>query len=96
MKMKNSALKAAAIFLFCVTQLAAQDIGSLAKQAQGLGGMSSLSALAQKLHLSPQQIEQVLPIVMKESPKLQAIQSTAGLSNTQKLDQTRAVQKQSD
>jgi hypothetical protein len=94
--MKNSALKLAPIILFCVTPLAAQDIGSLAKQAQGLGGMSSLSALAQKLHLSPQQIEQVLPILMKESPKLQAIQSTTGLSNTQKLDQTTAVQKQSD
>lgn len=94
--MKNSVLKLAAIFLSCAMTLSAQDIGSLAKQAQGLGGISSLSALTQKLHLSPQQIEQVLPILRGESPKLQAIQSTAGLSNTQKLDQTTAVQKQSD
>src|SRR5947209_20529329 len=94
--MKSSALKLAAFFLCCAMALSAQDIGGLAKQAQGLGGMSSLSALTQKLHLSPQQIEQVLPILTGESPKLQAIQSTAGLSDTQKIQQTTTVQKQSD
>jgi hypothetical protein len=96
MKMKRSVLKLAVLFLSCEMALTAQDVGGLAKQAQNLGGMDSLSALTQKLHLTPQQIQQVLPILQGEMPKLQAIQSTAGLSNTQKLDQTKTVQKQSD
>lgn len=94
--MKNSILKLAVIFLCCAMAAAAQDVGSLAKQAQNLGGMDSLAGLAQKLHLTPQQIQQVLPILQGEVPKLQAIQSAAGLSNAQKLDQTKTVQKQSD
>lgn len=94
--MKNSILKLAAIFLFCAVAASAQDLGGLAKQAQNLGGMDSLAGLAQKLHLTPQQIQQVLPILQGEVPKLQAIQSATGLSNAQKLDQTKTVQKQSD
>ena len=94
--MKNSILKLVAIFLCCAMAVAAQDLGGLAKQAQNLGGMDSLAGLAQKLHLTPQQIQQVLPILQKEVPKLQAIQSATGMSNAQKLDQTKTVQKQSD
>jgi hypothetical protein len=95
-KMKSFTLKLVAISLSCAMTLAAQDLGGLAKQAQNLGGMDSLAGLTQKLHLTPQQIQQVLPILQGETPKLQAIQSTAGLSNEQKLDQTKTVQKQSD
>ena len=94
--MKSFILKLVAISLSCAMALAAQDLGSLGKQAQNLGGMDSLAGLTQKLHLTPQQIQQVLPILQGETPKLQAIQSTAGLSNEQKLDQTKTVQKQSD
>ena len=94
--MKQSILKLAVLFLSCAVPLAAQDLGGLAKQAQNLGGMDSLAGLTQKLHLTPQQIQQVLPILQGETPKLQAIQSTGGLSNEQKLDQTKTVQKQSD
>lgn len=94
--MKSFILKLVAISLSCAMPLAAQDLGGLAKQAQNLGGMDSLAGLTQKLHLTPQQIQQVLPILQGETPKLQAIQSTTGLSNEQKLDQTKTVQKQSD
>lgn len=94
--MKNFILKLVAISLSCAMTLVAQDLGGLAKQAQNLGGMDSLAGLTQKLHLTPQQIQQVLPILQGETPKLQAIQSTDGLSNEQKLDQTKTVQKQSD
>lgn len=96
MKMKKTLVKLAVLFLSCASALASQDVGGLAKQAQSLGGMDSLAALTQKLHLSPSQIQQVLPILQGESPKLQAIQSATGLSNAQKLDQTKTVQKQSD
>jgi hypothetical protein len=94
--MKQSILKLAVLCLSCAMAFASQDLGSMAKQAQNPGGMNSLAALTQKLHLTPQQIQQVLPILQGEMPKLQAIQSTAGLSNAQKLDQTKTVQKQSD
>ena len=49
--------------LVLAATLAAQDLGDLGKQAQNLGGMSSLAGLTQKLHLSPQQVQQVLPIL---------------------------------
>jgi len=74
----------------------AQDLGSLGKQAQSLGGMGDISALTQKLHLSPQQLQQVLPILQKEFPKLQAIKGSSTLSDGQKVSQTKAVQHQSD
>lgn len=100
--MKQHILKHAAIALVCgllaapAAKLAAQDLGSLGKQAQNLGGMGSLSALTQKLHLTPQQLQQVLPILQGEVPKLQDIASKTGLTGAQKVDQTKAVQKQSD
>jgi len=74
----------------------AQDLGSLGKQAQSLGGMGDLSALTQKLHLSPEQLQQVMPILQKEFPKLQAIKGSSSLSDSQKVAQTKAVQHQSD
>jgi hypothetical protein len=74
----------------------AQDLGSLGKQAQNLGGMGDISALTQKLHLSPQQLQQVLPILQKEMPKLQAIKGSSSLSDGQKVAQAKAVQHQSD
>ena len=75
---------------------AAQDLGSLGKQAQNLGGMENLSGVAQKLHLSPQQMQQVMPILQNEFPKLQSIMGQSGLTSQQKVAQTKAVQKQSD
>jgi hypothetical protein len=79
------------------SSLVAQDVGSLAKQAQSMGGgMGSISSLTQKLHLNPQQIQQVMPILEKEVPKLQSIMGNTGLSKTQKTEQTKAVQNQSD
>lgn len=100
--MKQHILKHAAIALVFgllagpVAKLVAQDLGNLGKQAQNLSGMGSLSALTQKLHLTPQQLQQVLPILEGEVPKLQSIANKTGITGTQKLDQTRAVQKQSD
>jgi len=79
-----------------VAHSSAQDIGSLGKQAQNLGGMGDISALTQKLHLTPEQLQQVLPILQKEMPKLQAIKGSSSLTDTQKVSQAKAVQHQSD
>jgi hypothetical protein len=100
--MKSESLKHAAVCV-CIGMIislgmasAAQDLGSLGKQAQNLGGMENLSGVAQKLHLNPQQMQQVMPILQNEFPKLQSIMGQTGLTNQQKVDQTKAVQKQSD
>ncbi len=89
--------------VFCISvaalimaQAPAQDLGSLGKQAQNLGGMGDISALTQKLHLSPEQLQQVMPILQKEFPKLQAIKGSSSLTDGQKVSQTKAVQHQSD
>jgi len=74
----------------------AQDLGNLGKQAQNLGGMENLNGVAQKLHLSPQQMQQVMPILQSEFPKLQSIMGQSGLTSQQKVAETKAVQKQSD
>jgi len=76
-----------------LTMSTAQDLSSLGKQAGSLGDLSSI---AQKLHLGPHQVQQVLPILQKEVPKLQAIKGNSSLSNAQKESQMKAVQQQSD
>ena len=73
-----------------------QDVGSLGKQAQNLGGMGNLSSVAQTLHLSPAQLEKVMPILQGEIPKLQAIKGNTNLTGAQKATEAKAVQQQSD
>ena len=74
-----------------VAHSSAQDLGSLGKRAQNLGGMGDISALTQKLHLTPEQLQQVLPILQKEMPKLQAIKGSSSLTDIQKVSQAKAV-----
>jgi hypothetical protein len=76
--------------------LAAQDLGDLAKHAGNMGNMGSLAGLTQKLHLSPQQLQQVLPILQAEVPKLQGILGKTGLTDKQKVAETKTVTNQSD
>jgi hypothetical protein len=81
------------------TKSSGQDVGSIAKQAQGMGAMGnmgSISGLVQNLKLTPAQVQQVLPILQSEVPKLQKIMGNKGLSGPQKQAQTKAVQQQSD
>ena len=73
-----------------------QDLGSLSKQAQSLGGIGDLSSVGQMLHLSPEQMQKVMPILQAEVPKLQAIQGKTGLTGAQKTTEAKAVQQQSD
>jgi hypothetical protein len=73
-----------------------QDLGSLSKQTQSLGGIGDLSSVGQMLHLSPEQMQKVMPILQAEVPKLQAIQGKTGLTGPQKVTEAKAVQQQSD
>jgi hypothetical protein len=89
-------IAAAVLAAALAVQAPAQDVGSLEKQAQSMGGIGNMSAIAQKLHLSPEQMKQVMPILQGEMPKLQAIKGDPNLSTQQKQTQTKAVQQQSD
>jgi hypothetical protein len=97
MKQRNFHFIAVALMAAVFTaQSPAQDLGSLGKQAQNMGGLGNMSAIAQKLHLSPGQMQQVMPILQSEMSKLQAIKGNSNLSSGQKVTQTKAVQQHSD
>jgi hypothetical protein len=97
MKSRILHLAVVSLIIACAIELTlkpvAQDLGGLAKQA---GGMGNVSTLVQKLHLNPEQLQQVLPILQKEVPKLQAIKGSSTLSDQQKVAQTKVVQQKSD
>jgi Spy/CpxP family protein refolding chaperone len=64
--------------------------------AQKGTAMSKAQAIAQQLNLTPQQKEKVLPILIAEGPKVQAIKSDNSLSKVQKIQQIKAIHHQAD
>jgi hypothetical protein len=64
--------------------------------AQKSGAISKAEAIAQQLNLTPQQKGQILPILRDEVPKVQAIKADNSLSKVQKIQQIRAIHKQTD
>ena len=64
--------------------------------AQKAGAMSKAQAIAQQLNLTPQQKEKILPILIDEGPKVQAIKNDNSLSRIQKVQQLRAIHQQTD
>jgi periplasmic protein CpxP/Spy len=64
--------------------------------AQKGGAMQKAQAMAQQLNLTPQQKEKVLPILIDEVPKVQAIKNDNSLSKMQKMQQLRAIHQQAD
>lgn len=64
--------------------------------AQKGTAMSKAQAIAQQLSLTPQQKEKVLPILIAEAPKVQAIKSDNSLSKVQKIQQLKAIHQQTD
>ena len=64
--------------------------------AQKGSAMSKAQAIAQQLNLTPQQKEKVLPILIDEVPKVQAIKNDNSLSKMQKMQQLRAIHQQTD
>lgn len=64
--------------------------------AQKAGAMSKAQAIAQQLNLTPQQKEKILPILVDEGPKVNAIKNDNSLSKMQKMQQIRAIHQQTD
>ena len=54
------------------------------------------SCLQQNLGVSPQQSAQIAPILANEGPKVIAIRNNNSLSDTQKIQEVKSLQKQSD
>ena len=57
---------------------------------------AKLQAIAQQLDLTPQQKVKILPILADEGPKVEAIKNDNSLSKIQKIQQIRAIHKQTD
>jgi hypothetical protein len=57
---------------------------------------AKLEAISQQLNLTPQQKAKVLPILADEGPKVQAIKNSNSLSTMQKIQQIRAIHRQTD
>jgi hypothetical protein len=64
--------------------------------AQKSGPMSKAQAIAQQLSLTPQQKEKILPILVAEVPKVNAIKNDNSLSKIQKVQQIKAIHQQTD
>jgi periplasmic protein CpxP/Spy len=64
--------------------------------AQKGGAMSKAQAIAQQLNLTPQQKEKILPILVNEGPKVNAVKNDNSLSKMQKMQQIRAIHQQTD
>jgi len=85
---KSIGLIAAAL---CCGTLMLQAPSSYAQPAA-----SKLQAISQQLNLTPQQKAKILPILADEGPKVQAIKNDNSLSKMQKIQQIRAVHRQTD
>src|SRR5882724_616949 len=57
---------------------------------------AKLEAIAQQLNLTPQQKAKILPILADEGPKVQAIKNSNSLSSMQKIQQIKAIHRQTD
>jgi phage gp16-like protein len=57
---------------------------------------AKLQAIAQQLDLTPQQKVKILPILADEGPKVEAIKNNNSLSKIQKVQQIRAIHRQTD
>src|SRR4029077_11803082 len=57
---------------------------------------AKLQAISQQLNLTPEQKAKVLPILAEEAPKIQAIRNDNSLSKVQRIQQIKAIHRQTD
>jgi hypothetical protein len=94
MQKNNRVLKLGVVF---VTLFLAANV--FAQAAAGVGSAEKaqkLAALAKQLQLTPQQEEQLMPILKADAPKIEAIKNNPSLGPLQKMEQLKAVHAQSD
>lgn len=68
----------------------------LAPASSAQSQAAKLQAISQELNLTPQQKAKILPILADEGPKVQKIKNDNSLSKIQKVQQIRAIHRQSD
>ena len=88
--MKNHALIISAVSMAIFALLASNSF------AQKAGAASKAQAIAQQLNLTPQQKEKILPILIDEAPKVNAIKNDNSLSSMQKMQKIRVIHQQTD
>jgi hypothetical protein len=82
-------------FYGCPQGVAAQIPGNV--PGPGTAGWTQYqSCLQQNLSVSPQQSAQIAPILANEGPKVIAIRNNNSLSDAQKIQEVKTLQKQSD
>lgn len=64
--------------------------------AQAGDAAQKLERLAKQLALTPEQKRQLMPILLAEAPKVEAIKANSSLSRLQKLEQLKAVHDETD
>lgn len=64
--------------------------------AQAGDAAQKLERLANQLALTPEQKRQLVPILLEEAPKVEAIKADSSLSRLQKLQQLKALHDQTD
>jgi hypothetical protein len=64
--------------------------------AQAGDAAQKLERLAKQLALTPEQKHQLMPILLAEAPKVEAIKANSSLSKLQKLEQLKAVHDETD
>ena len=82
-----------AISALCIGLFAGLPSTSLAQRG---GAAAKAQAVAQELNLTPQQKEKILPILVAEGPKIQAIKNDNSLNKLEKIQQVKAIHQQSD
>jgi Spy/CpxP family protein refolding chaperone len=87
--MKKYIRPIAAVLCFGTVVLVAPTSSAQTKAAK-------LQAISQQLNLTPQQKAKILPILADEGPKVQAIKNDNSLSSMQKIQQIRAIHRQTD
>jgi Spy/CpxP family protein refolding chaperone len=87
--MKKYIRSIAAALCFCTFVLVTPTSFAQTKAAK-------LQAISQQLSLTPEQKAKVLPILADEAPKVQAIKNDNSVSNMQKIQQIKAIHRQTD
>lgn len=92
-KVVNRTLKFGLVFVMLL--LVSNGFGQ-APAAGNAEKAKKLAALAKQLNLTPQQEQQLMPILKADAPKIEAIKNNSSLGPLQKMEQIKAIHAQSD